>query len=77
MTRRKAKGTLAALAALAMLAVLAVAGRQDFNEAVYTEMGHDTYHAIRDSLGHGATLSQVVDAYLDNREYWKQQEARP
>lgn len=62
---RKPSGCLMTIIAIiAVIAILAVAGRADYNEEVYSEMGIDTYRAIQAELGEGASESDIIDAYM-------------
>lgn len=73
-TPKRMADLLKLLAAAAVLAALAMAGRSDFNEEVYSEMGYDTCQRINRQLGGDATLTEIVDEYLANREQWKPQQ---
>lgn len=57
----------------AVVAVMAMmyAGRCDYNEEVYSEMGYETYQEIKKELGPCASESEIVDEYMRNRDYWK------
>ena len=59
------------LAVAAVLGAMVYAGRADYNEEVYSEMGLDTRNEIKAELGDAATDSEVVDYYMENRGRWK------
>lgn len=64
------------LAVILMAAALAFAGRADYNEEVISEMGCRTYRAIEAYLGDGATETDIVEEYMDHRDYWRGDPAR-
>lgn len=64
------------LAVILMAAALAFAGRADYNEEIISEMGCHTYRAIEAYLGEGATETDIVEEYMDRRDYWTGGSAR-
>lgn len=59
------------VAAVVVIMAMMYAGRCDYNEEVYSEMGYDTYRKIEKVLGPGASESDIVDEYMKNRDYWE------
>lgn len=61
-----------AIATAAFFCLLGWAGHQDYVEHVYYNMPDQVYEAITLKLGDGASNSEVVREYMDNKQYWDQ-----
>lgn len=73
---RQQRGCLTTVAIVLIFLALAFAGRSDYNEKVISEMGCQTYRAIKAELGDRATETDIVEAYMADRERWGGKAAR-
>ena len=58
------------LGVVGIILILGIAGRADYNGEVIYSMEDGVYRALVDSLGHDASESKIVDAYMSNRDFW-------
>ena len=52
-----------------VIVAICFVGRFDYNEEVIYNMNESTYNVLKKKLGDVST-SELVDAYMSNREYW-------
>ena len=52
-----------------VIVAICIAGRVDYNDTVIGNMTKETYDVMRQELGN-LSRSELVDIYLDNKEYW-------
>lgn len=57
------------LALVAVVVAICFVGRYDYSDEVLYHMSNGTYEALCEHLGNVSTL-ELVDAYMENKEYW-------
>lgn len=54
---------------VAVVIAVCVVGKFDYNEEIVSHMSNGTYEVLKEKLGDVST-SELVDAYMSDREYW-------
>lgn len=49
---------------------ICVVGTFDYNEEVISHMSNGTYEAMKEKMGSDVSTSELVEAYMSDREYW-------
>lgn len=57
------------LALVVVVVAICVVGTYDYQEEIISHMSDGTYEVLKERLGDVST-GELVDAYMDDREYW-------
>ena len=58
------------LALLVVVVAICMVGTVDYNEEVISHMSNGTYEVMKEKLGADVSTSELVEAYMSDREYW-------
>ena len=58
------------LALLVVVVAICMVGTIDYNEEVISHMSNGTYEVMKEKLGSDVSTSEMVEAYMSDREYW-------